>query len=89
MNLQVPNITTRGSSFRFISQVGQQRFVSHVSVPLVAEYESVLKRGQLVLTNEQVDDVIDYVCACAVHHKIFYLWRPTLKDAKDDLVLEH
>ena len=71
MNLQVPNITTRGSSFRFISQVGQQRFVSHISVPLVAEYESVLKRGLLLLTNEQVDDVIDYVCACAVHHKIF------------------
>lgn len=32
--------------------------------------------------------MIDYVCAESVHHKIFYLWRPVLKDANDDFVLE-
>jgi predicted nucleic acid-binding protein len=67
---------------------GQKRFISHVSVPLVAEYESVLKRGQLSLSQSQIDDVIDYVCAESIHHKIFYLWRPALKDASDDFVLE-
>jgi predicted nucleic acid-binding protein len=40
------------------------------------------------LSQSQIDDVIDYVCAESIHHKIFYLWRPALKDASDDFVLE-
>lgn len=80
--------SSRGTSFRLLHLLGQKRFVSHVSVPLVAEYEAVLKRGQLVLSAAQIDDVIDFVCAESIHHKIFYLWRPALKDANDDFVLE-
>jgi putative PIN family toxin of toxin-antitoxin system len=80
--------SSRGTSFRLLRLFGQKRFVSHVSVPLVAEYEAVLKRGQLALSPMQIDDVIDYFCAQSVHHKIFYLWRPALKDANDDFVLE-
>lgn len=80
--------SSRGNSFRLLSLFGQKRFVSHVSVPLVAEYEAVLKRGQLSLSPAQIDDVIDYVCAESIHHKVFYLWRPALKDANDDFVLE-
>ncbi len=80
--------SSQGNSFRLLSLFGQKRFISHVSVPLVAEYESVLKRGQLSLSQSQIDDVIDYVCAESIHHKIFYLWRPALKDASDDFVLE-
>ena len=80
--------SSRGASFRLLRLFGQQRFVSHVSVPLIAEYEAVLKRAGLSLSLDQIDDVIDYVCAESLHHKIFYLWRPTLKDASDDFVLE-
>ena len=80
--------SSRGISFQLLSLFGQGRFVFHVSVPLVAEYEAVLKRGQLALSASQIDDVIDYVCAESIHHKIFYLWRPALKDANDDFVLE-
>lgn len=68
--------------------VGEDRFQLHVSAPLVAEYEAVLKRGKLSLSSQQIDDVVDYLCAKAVHHKIFYLWRPMLKDPGDDFVLE-
>lgn len=80
--------SSKGSSFRLLSMVGGGRFQLHISAPLVAEYEAVLKRGLLALSDSQVDDVIDYVCAQATHHKIFYLWRPTLKDPGDDFVLE-
>ena len=31
---------------------------------------------------------IDYLCASAVRQKIYFLWRPFLKDPKDDMVLE-
>lgn len=78
----------QGASFRLLSQVGNGRFRLHVSVPLVVEYEAVLKRGGLALSDVQIDDVIDYLCAQAIHHKIFYLWRPKLKDPDDDFVLE-
>jgi putative PIN family toxin of toxin-antitoxin system len=77
-----------GVSFRLLSLVGQSRFALQVSAPLVAEYEAVLKRGQLALSDEQVDDIVDFVCAHSEHHKIFYLWRPVLKDPDDDCLLE-
>lgn len=88
-NVLVSALRSRlGVSFRLLSLVGQARFGLQVSAPLVAEYEAVLKRGQMALTDAQVDDVIDYVCANSEHHKIFYLWRPVLKDPDDDFVLE-
>lgn len=80
--------SAKGTSFRLLSMVGEGRFQLHVSAPLVAEYESVLKRGMLALSDAQIDDVVDFVCARAEHHKIYYLWRPILKDPGDDFVLE-
>jgi putative PIN family toxin of toxin-antitoxin system len=77
-----------GVSYRLLSMVGQARFLPQVSAPLIAEYEDVLKRGQLALSHAQIDDVIDYLCAQSEHHRIFYLWRPLLKDPNDDFILE-
>ena len=77
-----------GMSFRLLSMLEEDRFVTHVSAPLLAEYEAVLKRGALPLSERQIDDVLDFVCARSVHDKIFYLWRPALKDPDDDFLLE-
>jgi putative PIN family toxin of toxin-antitoxin system len=80
--------SSRGTSYRLLSFLESNRYTAHISTPLVAEYESVLKRGHLVLTEQQIDDVIDFLCARATHHKIYYLWRPILKDPDDDFLLE-
>ena len=80
--------SSRGTSFRLLKLLPDKRFRLHVSTPLVAEYEAVLKRGNLALSPAQIDDVIDFLCACSEPHKIFYLWRPVLKDADDDFLLE-
>jgi putative PIN family toxin of toxin-antitoxin system len=80
--------SSKGTSFRLLSMVDSDRFQLHVSTTLVAEYEAVLKRGLLALSTQQIDDVVDYLCARATHHKIYYLWRPMLKDPGDDFVLE-
>jgi predicted nucleic acid-binding protein len=32
--------------------------------------------------------VVDYLCSAARQQSIFYLWRPVLADADDDMVLE-
>lgn len=80
--------SSRGASYRLLTLLVGRRYQLHVSTPLVAEYESVLKRGHLVLSEQHIDDVVDFVCAQAVHHKIYYLWRPALKDPDDDFLLE-
>jgi len=80
----------RGASAKLISLVGTDRFDIHVSVPLVLEYEEVLlrQRAELNLTQEDVADLIDALCALATHQNIYFLWRPYLRDRKDELVLE-
>lgn len=80
----------RGASVRLISLVGTGRFDIHVSVPLVLEYEAVLLRyrAELGLTQEDVADLIDALCALAKHQKIYFLWRPYLRDWNDEMVLE-
>ena len=59
-----------------------------VSVPLVLEYEAVAKRHarELGLSFAEIDD--DYLCSVASKRRIYYLWRPFLKDPSDDMVLE-
>jgi putative PIN family toxin of toxin-antitoxin system len=80
----------RGASFRLLELVDSGLFEPCVSVPLVFEYEAVLKRSarELGLTHQDVDDVIDFVCRVARPQPIFFLWRPLLRDPKDDMVLE-
>lgn len=80
----------RGASYRLLTLIDSGKFVIHLSVPLVLEYEDVAKRlvGDRLLTEQDIDDLLDYLCAVARRHKVFYLWRPFLKDPKDDMVLE-
>ena len=40
------------------------------------------------LSEQAINDLLDYICATSKHTKIYYLWRPCLKDPKDDMVLE-
>jgi putative PIN family toxin of toxin-antitoxin system len=80
--------SSRGASYRLLSLVEHDVFTVHLSTTLVTEYEAVLKRGITALTAEEIDNVIDFVCSRAVRDKIFYLWRPVLKDPGDDFVLE-
>jgi predicted nucleic acid-binding protein len=32
--------------------------------------------------------VLDYLCSVARHFRVYYLWRPLLRDPHDDMVLE-
>ncbi len=40
------------------------------------------------LTDNDINAVLDYLLKKSSIREIFYLWRPCLKDPKDDLVLE-
>ncbi len=54
------------------------------------EYEEVLLRyrEELGLTQDDVADVVDALCALGKHHKIYFLWSPYLRDRNDEMVLE-
>ena len=80
----------RGASFELVSRVGYETFEMAVSVSLVLEYESALLRHVAASTLDDADvrDFVDYMCNAAIRQKIFFLWRPFLRDPSDDLVLE-
>ena len=80
----------RGASHRLLRLIDRGKFEINISVPLVLEYEDAGKRiaKEVVLRDEDIEDVVDYICKVANHHKVYYLWRPFLRDPKDDMVLE-
>ena len=82
--------SSRGASYRMLSLVGTGAFDIALSVPLVLEYEDAAKRlGDATgLSHADIDDVIDYLCSVAHLQEIHFLWRPVLRDPRDDHVLE-
>jgi len=54
------------------------------------EYEDILKRKQteLELSDQEIEVILDNLCYYSEFQKIYFLWRPYLKDPKDDHVLE-
>ena len=92
-NVLIAAVRSRlGASFRLLSLLGESQpsYGIVLSVPLVLEYEAVLYRHQRVagLTRQDIRDLLDYLCSIGEHQEIFYLWRPTLRDSNDDMVLE-
>jgi len=81
--------SNKGASSKLLGLVGLSHFNIVLSVPLAFEYEDVLHRPEKVpVSSKGIDAIIDYICQQAKHCQIFYLWRPVLKDPKDDMVLE-
>jgi len=82
--------SARGASHELMLLAGQPECELVLSVPLVIEYEDVAKRmlGDIGLTSSDVDDILDYLCSVALLQEIHFLWRPFLKDPRDDHVLE-
>ena len=62
----------------------------NLTVAVVLEYEAVLKRDcfQFGLTEKDIDDVVDAICAEGGLHRLYFLWRPIASDPDDDLILE-
>jgi putative PIN family toxin of toxin-antitoxin system len=80
----------RGASNKLLGLIGSKAFETVISVPLVLEYEDALMRHltEFVYTAEDVQELLDFVCAHGRPQPIYYLWRPLLPDPGDDHVLE-
>lgn len=80
----------RGASYKLLFDIDRNKFILNISPILIFEYESVAKRKDqnIILSHSEIDVIIDMICKWAEHWEIFYLWRPLLKDPKDDFILE-
>lgn len=81
-----------GASRRLLVAALEGRLTMLVSVPLLIEYEAVLTRPEHLaaarLSVEDVGVLLDAVASVLTPVRLAFLWRPTLRDADDDMVLE-
>lgn len=82
----------QGASRQLLLAALDRRFVMLVSVPLMLEYEAVLTREEHLaaagITANDVDTVLDALATVVEPVRLSFLWRPRLKDAADEMVLE-
>jgi putative PIN family toxin of toxin-antitoxin system len=81
-----------GASAAILRAARQQRLTLLLSVPLAIEYESVCSRAEhreaAGLTRREADIFVTAVIALAEPIEAHFLWRPQLRDAADEMVLE-
>ncbi|GCL39446.1 putative toxin-antitoxin system toxin component, PIN family [Sphaerospermopsis sp. FACHB-1094] len=82
--------SNRGASYKLLTILNDTRWQLNISTALIFEYEEILKRekDQLNLKNEDIDNVIEAICAISNQCNIFYLWRPVARDPDDDFVID-
>lgn len=82
----------QGASFAVLTALRQRRFMALLSVPLILEYEAVLKRSEQLQVSQRTADMtdafLDAFCLFAEPVHLHYLWRPQTRDIADEMVLE-
>ena len=66
----------QGASYRLLEMLRAGQFEIAVSVPLAFEYEAALVRhaGQLGLSREEAEGLVDYLCQVGHRQEIHFLW---------------
>jgi putative PIN family toxin of toxin-antitoxin system len=79
-----------GASFRIIQLVRSGVLRPAVTAPLMFEYDDVANRPGLLphLLPSEIVGFLDWFASVSAQHKVHFLWRPLLRDPKDDMVLE-
>jgi putative PIN family toxin of toxin-antitoxin system len=80
----------RGASFRLLELLEQGRYSVAISPALVLEYEEVLCReiSDSGWTRKNVDALLNMLCSVGDAYDISFRFRPLLRDADDDKILE-
>ncbi|MEK6636877.1 MAG: putative toxin-antitoxin system toxin component, PIN family [Pseudomonadota bacterium] len=84
--------STKGASAEIVRRVLRREMPIEISVALVLEYEAVATRAEHLqaggLTRVEAANLIDALAAVADPVEIHFRWRPQLRDADDEMVLE-
>ncbi len=81
-----------GASRRLLVSALNKHFDLILSVPLMVEYEAVLKRTEHMTaaraTANDIDAILDALAAVGTPVTAVFSWRPQLTDPGDEMVLE-
>ncbi len=82
--------SSSGASFQILLAADRGDFEVALSVPLLAEYDDVSARTDIgiAIPPSAISATIGRIAQIAHKQPIYFLWRPTLPDPKDDMVLE-
>ncbi|GJQ57386.1 MAG: putative toxin-antitoxin system toxin component, PIN family [Candidatus Scalindua sp. AMX11] len=82
--------SNKGASYQILKDVRNRKVNPVLTVSLYEEYSDILRRPPLsdVINEREITGFLDFFCKRATFQEVFFLWRPFLKDPKDDLVLE-
>lgn len=81
----------RGAAYAIVSQLPSPVFEIALTIPLYMEYQDALTRPETMRDQYTAAEAIRftrYLSRIAHKQAIYFLWRPWLKDPKDDMVLE-
>ena len=81
-----------GASNFILQRVRNREIQIALSVPLFVEYQDVLSRKKtlddLGLESEDIAKFLRFIAYIAKTYDIYYLFRPNLKDEKDNMIVE-
>ena len=80
-----------GASYQLVLLLFANKFDISLSLPLYMEYLDVLLRPTVRppnVSDADITDFVDEILKQAQTRNIYFLWRPWLKDEKDDMILE-
>ncbi|MFH0974613.1 MAG: putative toxin-antitoxin system toxin component, PIN family [Spirochaetota bacterium] len=82
----------KGASYYILKLIRNQKITIALSLPVFKEYEDVLKRpdklSDLKLNSSDVDKILRFLAYIGKPTTIYYLFRPNLKDEKDNIFIE-
>ncbi|MCI5219866.1 MAG: putative toxin-antitoxin system toxin component, PIN family [Candidatus Electrothrix sp. LOE2] len=84
--------SSSGASFYILQQVRERKIKLALSVPLIKEYEDVLKREKSLenfgLQLEDIDKFLHLIAYIGKPYVTYFLFRPNLIDEKDNMLVE-
>jgi putative PIN family toxin of toxin-antitoxin system len=85
-------MSRRGASHLILRGIALDVVDFSISVPLYLEYEDVLKRPGIIrqtgLSAKDIDMLLDLIAEKGHQTPLHFSWKPQLRDAKDEMVLE-
>jgi len=85
-------MSNAGASYFILQLVRNRKIQIALSVPVFSEYQDVLTRKKSLddfeLEIEDIDKILRFIAYVGKTFEIFYLFRPNLKDEKDNMLVE-
>ena len=84
--------SNQGASNYILQLIRNRKLTIALSLPVFSEYEDVLKRPEkikdLELSVTDIDKILRFLAYISKPTTIYYLFRPNLKDEKDNIFIE-